>query len=40
LVLDEKPVEKHGSEVTYRSVVTFASTLMPPSVPYLKSLNV
>jgi hypothetical protein len=25
LVLDEKPVEKHGSEVTYRSVMTSAT---------------
>jgi hypothetical protein len=25
LVLDEKPVEKHGSEVAYRSVVMAAS---------------
>jgi hypothetical protein len=25
LVLREKPVDKHGSEVTYRSLVTFAS---------------
>jgi hypothetical protein len=29
LVLDEKPVEKHGSEVTYRSVVTSASAAIP-----------
>jgi hypothetical protein len=26
LVLAKKPVEKHGSEVTYRSVVTSASS--------------
>jgi hypothetical protein len=29
LVLDEKPVEKHGPEVTYRSVVTSALAMIP-----------
>jgi hypothetical protein len=29
LVLEEKPVEKHGSEVTYRSVVTSAFAVIP-----------
>jgi hypothetical protein len=29
LVLDRKPVEKHGSEVTYRSVVTTALAVIP-----------
>ncbi len=29
LVLDAKPVDKRGSEVTYRSVVTSASVAIP-----------